>query len=160
MRQETDGVLLESYLIYEPEHQVDQCGLLASQLIRSGRWGIQVEMGEDDLLFRLWHFCNLGQISKIKSFSLAIWFDYDLYRRPRGSRMSRPYWAPWTLTRSTSPSWREEVTGHTALSPSGYYTQSTMQQKKSARKKNKFFSLDLFFGFFCIISRFKAFKVV
>ena len=32
MRQETDGVLLESYLIYEPEHQVAQCGLLASQL--------------------------------------------------------------------------------------------------------------------------------
>jgi hypothetical protein len=24
MRQETDGVLLESYLIYEPEHQVGQ----------------------------------------------------------------------------------------------------------------------------------------
>ena len=89
MRQETDGVLLESYLIYEPEHQAT--------------W-----FKEDKPLLGALDFDEKYQVL-FQEWWIVVWNDYILFILlilVYNIISSKIYW---------SLSWSVEVTGHTAL---------------------------------------------
>ena len=113
--QETDGVLLESYLIYEPEHQVIIIDVSHLEEI----WSCLSIWFNCDLIYEPDHQVNIAwssqhllqpiitvlqQLNKVSQIN-PIWsaFLFTFLSRPPGSRTTCLFWERLTSTKSGNP---------------------------------------------------------